>query len=68
MAEESAKEEDAKEPEDQIESSSRREFVEKAGSICAGCALVGIPVAAGVGVVVDPVRLPPGDAKFLKVA
>lgn len=68
MAEERAKEEDAKEPEDQIESSSRREFVEKAGSICAGCALVGIPVAAGVGVVVDPVRLPPGDAKFLKVA
>ncbi len=46
----------------------RREFLEKAGSVCAGCALVGAPVAAGVAVVADPLRLPPEDAEFLQVA
>ncbi len=46
----------------------RRDFLQKAGSICAGCALVGAPVAAGIAVVADPLRLPPEDAEFINVA
>lgn len=33
----------------------RRDFLMKAGSVCAGCALVGVPVAAGLRVVTHPV-------------
>lgn len=33
----------------------RRDFLLKAGSVCAGCALAGVPVAAGLRVVADPV-------------
>lgn len=68
MPEEESNEEEPKPSQEVGETGSRREFMEKAGSICAGCALVGVPAAAGVAVVIDPVRLPPGDAKFLKVA
>ncbi|NNE94230.1 MAG: Rieske 2Fe-2S domain-containing protein [Verrucomicrobiales bacterium] len=46
----------------------RRDFLQKAGSVCAGCALVGTPVVAGMAVVADPLRLPPDDPEFLKVA
>ncbi|MDF1810732.1 MAG: Rieske (2Fe-2S) protein [Verrucomicrobiales bacterium] len=45
----------------------RREFLEKAGSICAGCAMLGVPAAAGIAVVLDPLRLPPKDAEFIDV-
>ena len=48
-------------------SEERREFLEKAGTICAGCALIGTPVVAGIAVVLDPLRLPPDDAEFLNV-
>ena len=50
------------------EAEDRREFLEKAGSICAGCALVGTPLVAGLIVVLDPLRLPPDDPEFLDVA
>jgi menaquinol-cytochrome c reductase iron-sulfur subunit len=47
---------------------SRRNFVAKAGSVCAGCALVGIPIAAGIPVILDPLRKGgTGEADFLKV-
>ena len=45
----------------------RRVFLEKAGSICAGCALAGTPALAGLTVVLDPLRLPPDDPEFLRV-
>lgn len=45
----------------------RRQFLEKAGSVCAGCALVGTPVGVGMAVVLDPLRLPPDDPDFLNV-
>ena len=47
---------------------SRRDFVAKAGSVCAGCALIGIPVAAGIPVILDPLEKGgTGEADFLKV-
>ncbi len=36
-------------------SDGRRDFLMKAGSVCAGCALAGVPVAAGLRVVTHPV-------------
>ena len=50
------------------EEKDRREFLQKVGSACAGCALVGVPVVTGIRVVADPLRLPPDDPEFLKVA
>ena len=55
------------EKEETSESEERRVFLEKAGSICAGCILVGTPVVAGIVVALDPLRLPPDDAEFLDV-
>jgi menaquinol-cytochrome c reductase iron-sulfur subunit len=48
-------------------SEDRRQFLEKAGSVCAGCALIGTPVIAGFAVVLDPLRLPPDDPEFVNV-
>ena len=45
----------------------RRQFLEKAGSVCAGCALLGTPLAVGTAVLLDPLRLPPEEAEFLNV-
>jgi menaquinol-cytochrome c reductase iron-sulfur subunit len=45
----------------------RREFLEKAGTICAGCVLAGIPAISGVVVMLDPLRLAPKDAAFIDV-
>lgn len=50
----------------------RRDFLLKAGSVCAGCALAGVPVAAGLRVVTHPVTgggaaAVGGEAPFLPV-
>ncbi len=51
----------------------RRDFLLKAGSICAGCALAGIPVAAGLRVIAHPVTKAEaaagigGEAPFIPV-
>lgn len=48
---------------------SRRAFVAKAGSVCAGCVLVGIPIAAAIPVIIDPLNEGgTGEADFLRVA
>ena len=49
------------------EEENRRDFLAKAGSVCAGCALVGVPVAAGVAVVLDPLSRSTADAEFIEV-
>lgn len=46
----------------------RRDFFAKAGSVCAGCVLLGIPIAAGVPVILEPLKEGgTGEADFLKV-
>jgi len=45
----------------------RRDFLAKAGSVCAGCALVGVPVAASVAVALDPLRKGTADADFVQI-
>jgi menaquinol-cytochrome c reductase iron-sulfur subunit len=55
-------------------SDDRRDFLLKAGSICAGCALAGVPIAAGLRVVAHPVTKAQaiagvgGAAPFISVA
>lgn len=47
----------------------RRDFIAKAGSVCAGCVLAGVPVGAGVAVMLDPItKTTGGSAAFLPVA
>lgn len=52
----------------------RRDFLLKAGSVCAGCAVAGIPIAAGLRVIADPVTRTSGaagaggEAPFIAVA
>jgi menaquinol-cytochrome c reductase iron-sulfur subunit len=49
--------------------SNRRDFFKKAAAIVVGGAVVGVPVAAGVNLLLDPLlRGHPGDAAFIPVA
>ncbi|MCB1090732.1 MAG: Rieske (2Fe-2S) protein [Verrucomicrobiae bacterium] len=61
-------------PESSPSGEKRRDLLLKAGSICAGCALAGVPVLAGLRVVAHPVTqrrgaaAVGGEAPFLPVA
>lgn len=46
----------------------RRDFLAKSGSVCAACALGGIPVTAGLAVLTDPLGQGKNGAEFLNVA
>ena len=55
------------------ETEERRDFLLKAGSVCAGCAVAAVPIAAGLRVVADPVTRDGGtgggaEAPFIPVA
>lgn len=50
------------------ENADRRDFLLKAGSACATCALVGVPAGAGITVMLDPLKHTTGVAEFLPVA
>ena len=45
----------------------RRQFLEKTSSICAACALGGIPAAAGIAVITDPLSKGSADAEFINI-
>lgn len=60
-------EDHSKPADDTPEDGRRRDFLAKAGSVCAGCALVGAPVAAGIAVVLDPLSKSSADAEFIQI-
>lgn len=45
----------------------RRSFLAKSGSVCAACVLGGVPVAAGVTVLLDPLKYGESGAEFIEV-
>ena len=46
----------------------RRDFLTKSAAVVTGGAIVACPVAAGVAVLIDPLKRAAGEARFLRVA
>lgn len=60
-------------PDSQEDGNDRRDFLLKASSVCAGCAVAAVPIAAGLRVIADPMTRAEGDgggveAPFIPVA